>query len=202
MENIKMTFVEKQELFWDIFYRLHFEKLGDRKYCFENIFKYLLNKQQDSYLIIETGTIRMENDYGAGMSTVLWDIFLNYFNGKCISIDNNIDVINFAKNVVSDHVELVCEDSVRYLNELSLSSISQIDVLYLDSHDIDWYNPHPSSLHHLKELCAIKNKITNGTLVCVDDNQGSHGKGWYINDFMTTLNKNKICDSYQLAWVW
>jgi hypothetical protein len=89
------------------------------------------------------------------------------------------------------------------LHQLSLQeNLSQIDLLYLDSFDLDWNNPHPSSFHDMKEFLAIKSKINSGCLILIDDNNRNLGKGRYVDEFMTNIQKQKIIDEYQIAWIW
>ena len=69
---------------------------------------------------------------------------------------------------------------------------SPIDFLYLDSYDIERDNPHPSQLHHVKELCAVIKHLRKGSIVCVDDHDafftgGKIGKGNYVKEFMETI---------------
>ena len=72
--------------------------------------------------------------------------------------------------------------------------------MYLDSFDFDMANPHPSSLHHIFELAAIMPCLKQGTMICVDDNFGTIGKGGYVKEFMDLINKQRVYAGYQ--WVW
>jgi hypothetical protein len=85
-----------------------------------------------------------------------------------------------------------------------------LDLLYLDSFDLDVQNPHPSSLHHIFELTAIKASLKKGAMVVVDDNiwctnQTTNeskivGKGDYVDQYFKMLGIEKIYEGYQ--WVW
>ena len=77
----------------------------------------------------------------------------------------------------------------------------RIDLLYLDSLDLDWANPHESALHHLKELCAASTMLREGSLVFVDDNQSSVGKGMYIRQYMTQIRAKQVWDNYLIGFV-
>ena len=61
-------------------------------------------------------------------------------------------------------------DSVKFL--WSIPPEKKIDFLYLDSYDIERENPHPSQMHHVKEMCVSKN-LKKGTIVVVDDHDAS-----------------------------
>ena len=77
-----------------------------------------------------------------------------------------------------------------------------IDVLYLDSFDVDFNNPVPSSFHHIKELLAIFPKIQKGTLIVVDDNFNGKGKGQMIKDYMKNIGINPFFDEYQIGFIY
>jgi hypothetical protein len=83
----------------------------------------------------------------------------------------------------------------------------KIDVLYLDSFDLDINNWAPSALHHIFELCAIKNALQPGSLIAVDDNlimdDGNHvGKGTFVANWMARAGKKQIHQGYQWIWEW
>ena len=146
---------------------------------------------------------RQENNYGGdGLSTILFDEYLNYRDGKIISVDIDPQVVSFAASKISSKAELICSDSVSYLYNLSKQETPKLDLLYLDSFDLSWDKPHPSSLHHVKELLAVMHKVTPGTLIVVDDNNRGAGKGQYIADFMENTGKVKYFDEYQIGWIW
>lgn len=108
------------------------EKLGLRY----NTMKAALDifKQNKGELILETGTTRMADDWGAGYSTVVFGEFLRKNGGNLITVDIEPANIEFCKQVTalySDHIEYVVSDSLAYLKDLDRS----IDLLYLDSYD-------------------------------------------------------------------
>jgi hypothetical protein len=79
-----------------------------------------------------------------------------------------------------------------------------IDLLYLDSYDVDWNDPHPSALHHLMELCAAMPGLQSGSLVVVDDHldfDNRPGKSKYIVPFMAAIGARKLFEAYQVGWV-
>jgi len=177
--------------------------LANRYNTFYKIFEYLERLDKKKYFIVETGMARQENNYGGdGLSTILFDEYLNYRDGKIISVDISPQVVSFAASKISSKAELICSDSVSYLYNLSKQETPKLDLLYLDSFDLSWDNPHPSSLHHVKELLAIMHKVTPGTLIVVDDNNRGAGKGQYIADFMENTGKVKYFDEYQIGWIW
>jgi hypothetical protein len=163
-------------------------------------------------LVVETGCARQEDNFeGDGMSTTIFDTFIDYHGGEFYSVDINPDNIGLAK-ATAKVANLTCSDSVKFLYEQSKVWIAQnrkIDLLYLDSFDFDMSNPHPSSLHHIFELTAIMPCLREGTMVCVDDNPEcvdengnpiDAGKGLYIKQFMDLIGRERIYTGYQ--WVW
>jgi hypothetical protein len=185
----------------------YFEKyheLAHRFYTFKKMFRYLDNIS--SPLIVETGISRKINSYtGDGHSTLLFDEYLHFFkkSGMLISIDIDQKTCDFTAPLLNDKSTIICSDSVIALNFISKNSdLSTIDLLYLDSYDVDWENPHPSALHHFKELLAIQPKLKPGTLIVVDDHVQGRGKGKYIAEYMTHINKVPYFDEYQIGWIW
>ena len=159
--------------------------------------------QIDNPLIVETGCARQEDNFeGDGMSTTIFDTFVDYHGGDFYSVDINPENVRFAASK-SKKANIFCGDSVSFLYYQAQSWIAQnrkIDLLYLDSFDFDMGNPHPSSLHHIFELAAIMPCLKQGTMICVDDNFGTIGKGGYVKEFMDLINKQRIYAGYQ--WVW
>jgi len=186
--------------FLDYFDKTYFGKLDKRAKTFRKLFELMEEKNKDYYLIVETGCSRTENNYkGDGMSTVLFDEFVNFYDGKVISVDINKTHCDFARPLVSSKTEIFCADSVKFLWRLNPQT--EIDLLYLDSFDINFNKPHLSMLHHIKELCAIIGRLKNGTIIAIDDNIEKAGKGGYIADFMENLGYKKIINGYQIGWV-
>ena len=197
IERVNMNLNHDQ--YFDIY-----QGLAQRLSTFRKMFRYLDNI--DSPVIIETGISRMINNYtGDGHSTLLFDEYLHFFkkSGKLITIDIDKNKCNFTAPLLSDKSTIICSDSVISLYTLSQdASFPKIDLLYLDSYDVDWDNPHPSALHHFKELLAVFPKLKPGTLIVVDDHDNGRGKGKYIADYMSNINKTPYFNEYQIGWIW
>jgi len=187
--------------FLNHFDKKYSKKLAKRAKTFRSIFEILEQRNRHYYLIIEMGCARMKDNYvGDGMSTILFDEFVNFYNGQVLSVDINEDRCKFARKITSDKTIVTCEDSVKFLWELDPAF--DIDLLYLDSFYINRNNPHPSMFHHMKEFCAIIGKLNKETLVIVDDHFDEKvGKGAYISDFMKNLGYERFIDDYQIGWV-
>ena len=114
-------------------------KLGDRKISFRKIFKYL-DSQPTPIIIVETGCLRVKDNFLDGQSTLLFDKYTQFRNNnsKVYTVDINPENIEVCKKTVSDKVEITTEDSVKYINNFSknfLKSKNQLSLLYLDSYD-------------------------------------------------------------------
>tara|TARA_E500000331_G_scaffold297179_1_gene296362 strand:+ start:617 stop:1297 length:681 start_codon:yes stop_codon:yes gene_type:complete len=148
-------------------------KLGDREISFKKIFNYL-DSQPTPIIIVETGCLRVKDNFLDGQSTLLFDKYVlsRGAQSKVYTVDINPDSTKVCKQVVSENVEITTGDSVRYLNSITnnfLKNKTKVSMFYLDSFDVDWRYPYPSAAHHLKELVAINRLLNEDTLVVVDD---------------------------------
>lgn len=174
------------------------------------VFETLESKKQfgqEYFKIIETGTTRADHGhlcYGDdGCSTYIFDKFINFYDGEVLSVDINQNNCDFSKTLVSDKTKIFCSDSVKFLWDIP--SDYKIDLLYLDSFDIEKDNAHPSQLHHIKELCAVTKNLKSGSIVVVDDHDafftnGRIGKANYVKDFMNSIGAKLLFEQYQIGW--
>ena len=148
-------------------------KLEVRKNSFYQIFKYLDN-MPDPIIIVETGCLRIKNNYSDGQSTLLFDKYTQFRgkSSKVYTVDIDANATKVCSENVSENVSITTGDSVKYLNNLSKEFIktnTNVALFYLDSFDCDWKSPEQSAQHHLKELVSIKKILNEQTLVVVDD---------------------------------
>lgn len=158
--------------------------------------------------IVETGCMRQADNWaGDGQSTIIWNEFRKWRGqGFFDSVDLDKNAVEFAKSsceldVWSDIHE---SDSIKFLVEYKNPTI---DVLYLDSFDVDMNNPHDAAMHCLFELTAAMPKLKRNSIVFVDDspvgiNFRVGGKGMYVADFMARLGIQPFAFGYQIAWLW
>lgn len=183
--------------------RVHLSKTEYREPSFVKMISHLY--EADNPLIVETGCVRSTYaDWSAGMSTVLFDYFINDFKGEFHSIDLSEDSIQAAKSLVSEKTQLHCEDSVKFLREQCLTwnkQGRQITLLYLDSYDFFPEVEHESSLHHIFELLAASPAIGPGSMIAVDDNYENKGKGFYVKKYMEHIGVPLFHDGFQLIWI-
>ena len=180
----------------------------DRATSFSLIFELLDQKVEKDFLIVETGCMRRDHGQLAfgddGASTYIFDDFINYYDGEVHSVDIKKENVDYANELTSKRTTVHCQDSVDFLWNLPKK---QIDFLYLDSYDIIRENPHPSQLHHVKEMCAVIDKLGKGSIICIDDHDafftgdGKIAKGTYVKDFMDDIGMKPIHEGYQIVWV-
>lgn len=184
------------------------DRLGVRREAFELMLQHLAACAAP--LIVETGCARVEDNFtGDGMSTLIWDAAAELHNGQVRSVDLAAANVAFARGKVGPRTTIDCADSVAWLATQEAALIAEgrrIDLLYLDSYDLDVANWQPSALHHIYELLSIKGAMRPGALLAVDDNlliDGQHvGKGTYVAEYMARIGKPMIYQGYQWIWRW
>ena len=80
-----------------------------------------LDSQPTPIIIVETGCLRVKDNFLDGQSTLLFDKYTlsRGENSKVFTVDVNKESTENCKKVVSDNVEITTDDSVRYLNNLT-----------------------------------------------------------------------------------
>lgn len=200
-------------------YEGHLKKSGfHRLKYYEYIIKKLvrLNKPIS---VVETGTMwnSLGDDQGA-FTMIFADLIKNYTGGKIITIDISEQHMNLCKENTknfSDVIEYVVSDSVEYLSNLSKGFVKKIDLLYLDSFDLDMTDPLPSQIHHLRELSSIYHNLSKNVSIAVDDNlmpncwiewfvQNKHlgQEKMIINSYDKILGKGTLVDRFLLDNGW
>ena len=203
-------------------------KLGEREISFRKIFRYL-DALPAPIVIVETGCLRVKDNFLDGQSTLIFDKYTlsRGEKSKVYTVDINPNSTKVCKQVVSNNVEVTTNDSVRYLNNLSsnfLKNKTKVSMFYLDSFDIDWRYTYPSAVHHLKELTSITRLLNKETLVVVDDSpafgnltQSENeskptwkildspapsigGKGFLVHEYAKHVGAKVVFSHYQAAW--
>lgn len=177
--------------------------LGKRMDSFETLFKCMVELYQSNkgLHIVETGCARIAGNWeGDGMSTVLFDAFIAQHPGCTLdSYDISIESCTCARQLIrdcNDSIQIHCMDAVHGLWEYK----GVIDILYLDSFDVDFDAPEPSARHHLKELCVAMNKLAPEALIMIDDNAHGRGKGEFVREVMDAIGATCLYDGYQLLF--
>lgn len=209
--------------FWNYFDTFANPQLAHRANSFKYAFQHL-SQLNRPVCIVETGCVRNAGTFaGEGQSTVLFDNFCQSVAGTVVhSVDISAQSTDMCKSLVSNRVNVHTMDSVLFLKNYCPTMISpfqHIDLLYLDSYDVDFENPHDSAMHHMKELLAAAPLISKDTLILVDDspscahfffeegfikmasNQKIGGKGKYVASYMENIGNKAVIQAYQAAWI-
>ena len=203
-------------------------KLDNREISFRKIFKYL-DSQPNPIIIVETGCLRVKDNFLDGQSTLLLDKYTlsRGEKSKVYTVDKDPNSTKICKQTVSDNVEITTDDSVHYLNNLThnfFTNKTKVSMFYLDSFDVDWRYPYPAAAHHLKEFTAINRLLHEDALVVVDDapayanltqndkesastwkilsspSPTVGGKGSLIHEYAMLSGAKLIFSHYQTAW--
>lgn len=189
--------------FLPIYLEKYAARLGVRRDGFRSMFSLLeAARPQGDFRIVETGSMRvLDNWAGDGQSTILFDQFVTFHGGEVLTVDMSPECGDLIARTCSEQVRFTCDDSVRYLHKLRTTGDQRIDLLYLDSFDLDFNQPTPSAFHHIKELLAIWPALAPGAVIVVDDNPpGMIGKGYLVENFFDHLGIPRVFDGYQKLW--
>ena len=144
----------------------------DRNRSFDVLFREI-NHRFANPTIVETGTIRSEEDFGgAGFFTYVAGTFVSRRGGKLHSVDLSPQNVAFAREwtaVFGASVSVHEGDAVAFLANFA----QPIDVLYLDS--LDTTEPGHAD-HAMRELEAALPKLHDRSLIVVDDTPWQTGR--------------------------
>jgi hypothetical protein len=119
--------------------------------------------------IVETGSSAWGTD-----SSRLFDSYVATFGGRFWSVDVRLEPMLKLRKHISKSSSMSCDDSVRFLKRwIDRYSCHRIDLVYLDSWDLDISNPMPAAIHGLKEFLAVAPALRDGSLLLVDDTPAS-----------------------------
>lgn len=180
------------------------EKSGERKDTYNMVFD-LLPKNP---LIVETGCVRMEEDYGAGYSTVIFGDYVTTHGGKLVTIElsgENLAMCKKLTKLFASNIEYIHMDSVAALHNWGITHPGvMIDLLYLDSWDYpvgeDGGDPFPCQEHQRKELAQAWKHLKQGALILLDDNTiGDGGKTRITKELLRIKGAECLSDGGQQA---
>jgi len=165
----------------------------------------LLNRRGQT--LVETGTIRQENDWGAGMSTLVFGSFCKKYNHRLHTVDVNTEAMEISRRATA-----VCRNFISYHSDDSVSFLKNfnhpIDLLYLDSMDCpdidDADSPKliASQNHQLREIEAAFDKLSENAVVLLDDNDFPNGGKTRLSKlFLQQNGYSEIMSWRQSLWV-
>ncbi len=188
------------------------------KALFENM------KSPKNLIILESGIASRGTQ-----STYLFNELVRKYGGQFWSVDTDANLVETHRGNMCPATQLVCDDSVAFFKrwitngyKSTADDYKSADVIYLDSYDLDFYDPEPSGKHGLAEYNALIPAINKDTLLLIDDTPASPewldtrgqlyvdmvdfhkntgimpGKGMYMLDQVN--NAEKIIHNYQLLY--
>lgn len=214
--NLEGNLVYNEE---DDSYIMFSNKKGINKHLNYLTFKKLFKEMENikNPIILESGIA----SYGTN-STYLFNEYVKKYGGFFWSVDINKNLVEKHKNNMCPATKLICDDSVNFFKDWSLNN-NKVDVIYLDSYDLDFYNYEPSGIHGLNEYNSLIPVIKKNTLLLIDDTPINHywlncrndnlynsmvnfydknnylpGKGMYIENKIT--NATKLLHNYQVLY--
>jgi len=145
--------------------RNHFSTYSELNHiCQSTMTRALSLLGQRPAVIIETGS----SAWGTN-SSLLFDSYVNSFGGRFSSVDIRRQPRRLLRKACSSQSSFYRGDSVQFLSAI-VDLCSQVDLVYLDSWDVDWTNPVASAVHGLREfLMLLPIFRQHGGLLLVDD---------------------------------
>lgn len=175
------------------------EVLRHRSHTFRKALE-LVERREPPYRIVETGCMRVdytsENARNDGSSTLLFDEFVVHHGGEVIACELRKEHAECAAKHCSERTIIMVGDAVNALRKIT----EPCDLLYLDSFDLEWQNPHPSALHHLHEMASASPLLKPGSLVLLDDCGPDGGKGLYVSNWLHRIGATPVLRHYQYLW--
>lgn len=152
-------------------------------------------------LIFETGTVRVENDFGGGYSTYIFGECISLFGGKLITVDNDPSNIQTSKRLTKNfasNITYVLDDSLNFIKNYN----EKIDLLYLDSYDCPIEGDASASQNHnLNEFKLAEPNLHDKTLILIDDvNFPNGGKSKLTHEYLEKNNYKLIYINQQSLW--
>ncbi len=157
--------------------------------------------------IVETGTTRQADDWGAGMSTTIFGSFCRKYNKRLWTVDIDSKAIELCRTITkiyNAHIEYVVSDSVDFL----LKYPEKIDLLYLDSLDCPEHDVSDSPRvveaqeHQLKEVKAAQDKLVDNSIILLDDSGfESGGKTKLARKFLRDNEWMELINQQQSLWI-
>lgn len=186
--------------YMDRFDGMYMPKIGIRGPTFRAVIREALARHHKT--VVETGCIRkVDNWAGDGQSSVIWNDYCKWNQGQFKTVDIDQVACETTRELIPE-AGVACGNSLLYLAQ----ERGVIDVLYLDSYDVDMNVPHPAALHCIMELLSARKRLQTGSIVFVDDSPVGQdfvvqGKGKYVAEYFREMGVAPFTFAYQVAWI-
>lgn len=189
----------------DSWFDQEFKERSGSRYPTFRVALNLLYQNASNPFIVETGTVRMADDWGAGYSTFIFGRFLKTLGrGEIVTIDISQDNIKVCQSVTEsfkEHIRYVVDDSLEALKRID----KPIDLLYLDSLDTpigDSEDAVPAQEHNLKEFKLVEHLLHDKSIVLIDDNAFANGgKAKLTKKYLKEKGWRVLLNGHQSLWI-
>lgn len=161
----------------------HFKNWSESEHRTRSGLEIALNSSTTLRLILETGTSAWGCD-----SSRLFDSVVKLTGGTFYSIDIRPEASQWLKHQTSGDTYFFIDDSINFLRN-TLPRVLQgkkIDLIHLDSYDLDILNPEPSERHHLEEFLYALTYLQIGSIVVIDDTPAT------LNEYKDNLRTSAL----------
>jgi len=143
----------------------HFAMHSEKNHPCRSTISLALNMLNDEpAIILETGS----SAWGTN-SSLLFDDYVNSFGGAFHSVDIRAEPMHRLVKHTTIRSRFTRDDSVHFLRNFILEK-NKVDLVYLDSWDVDWDSPLASAVHGFNEFLIILPMLKkNGGLLLIDD---------------------------------
>ena len=159
--------------------------------------------QNKGETIVETGTTRLKDDWGAGQSTLLFGDFCAFYEKHLWTVDIDANALATAKEITKNYarnITYVQDDSLHFLQNFK----KPVDLLYLDSLDCDPrddFDNRDAQLFQKREVEAIYDQLSLRACVLLDDNYFKNGgKTRLSKEYLKSKGWICLLDYYQSLW--
>ena len=162
----------------------------------------ILTQFSSNPLIVETGCLRLPDDWGGGMSTLVYAKYIARHGGHLITIDYSEVNLDVCKEITKDYAQYITyvhADSLAYLPTIT----DKIDMLYLDSMDVDPVGDATAPQeHNLKEFKYAERNLNDRAVILLDDaNFPNGGKVAKTNEYLHEQGYLLLAQRQQALWL-
>jgi len=184
--KIGLKFIKNPEELVDIHFKFASRQGFQNIDLFKQIFKHSNSRPMN---IFETGS----SAYWGANSSLLFDNYVKRYGGQFITVDIRKNANEFLNKNFSQFSKSYVGDSLNFIKKLNKKFLEKLDIVYLDSFDLDVNNPQPSMEHTLKEFIELDKHLSVGCLVAIDDTPNEKAfKKYLISELKSKNNTSNF----------